>query len=522
MIEKESLALSFLFSTSRIYMFLIHKLTSQPRLIALISGLIFPFAIAPFFLWPIAIVSLIGLLLSLQDSSPKEAAIRTWFFGLGKFSVGVSWIYVSMHDHGGTPAILAILMVGLFAAFLATFPALFMYFFQRFYNQENNKTLISILAFSALWFAYEWFRSWFMTGFPWLFAGDAQLHTWLNGWAPILSVYGLSFLTALTAAAIYYSARSKQVAYLALLIVWPIGLLLQSISWTEVTNELKVSAVQGNIAQEIKWLPEQRSPTINAYLEQTRQHWDSDLVLWPETAITVLKDQFQAYLDTINEEAINNKTALITGIPFRYTQGPFKGEFHNSILAIGMGEGLYHKQKLVPFGEYIPLEQVIRGLLPFFDLPMSSFKQGDKKQPLLKVEKNEQLFLIAPFICYEIVYPEFVAQMARDSDLLITISNDAWFGDSLGPKQHMAIAQMRALETQRYLLRSTNTGITALVNHKGEIVKQLPTEQRATLTARAQTRQGLTPFMQFGLWPLLILSLFILLLGLWQRQTRFE
>jgi len=499
-------------------MLLVHKLSAQPRLMALLAGLIFPLAIAPFFIWPIVIVSLAGLLFSLQDSSAKEAAIRTWFFGLGKFSVGVSWIYVSMHDHGGTPALLAILMVALFAAFLATFPALFMYFFQRFYNQESNKPLISILAFSALWFAYEWFRSWFMTGFPWLFAGDAQLHTWLNGWAPILSVYGLSFFSALTAAAIYYGIRNKQPAYLALLLVWPAGLLLQNIAWTEASNELKVSAVQGNIAQEVKWLPEQRSPTINAYLEQTRQHWDSDLVLWPETAVTVLKDQFQAYLDTINQEAINNNTTLITGIPFRYTEGPFKGEFHNSILAIGTGEGLYHKQKLVPFGEYIPLEEAIRGLLPFFDLPMSSFKQGDNKQPLLKVEKDKQLFLIAPFICYEIVYPEFVAEMAKDSDLLITISNDAWFGDSLGPKQHMAIAQMRALETQRYLLRSTNTGITALVNHKGEIIKQLPTNQRATLTAHAQTRQGLTPFMQFGLWPLLIFSLLILLMGLWLRK----
>jgi apolipoprotein N-acyltransferase len=500
-------------------MFFIQKLNAQPRLIALLSGLIFPFAIAPFFLWPIAIASLIGLLFSLQDSSAKEAAIRTWFFGFGKFSVGVSWIYVSMHDHGGTPAVLAILMVGLFAAFLATFPALFMVFFQRFYNQKYNTPLTSILAFSALWFTYEWFRSWFMTGFPWLFAGDAQLYTWLNGWAPIISVYGLSFFTALTAAVIYYSLRYKQSRYLAFLIVWPIGFLLQDIRWTEVTNELKVSAMQGNIAQDIKWLPEQRKPTFNLYLEQTRQHWDSDLVLWPETAITALKDRFQPYLDALNQEAIDNNTTLITGIPFRYTEGAFRGEFHNSILAIGMGEGLYHKQKLVPFGEYIPLEQAIRGLLPFFDLPMSSFKQGDKKQALLKVEKDEKLFLIAPFICYEIVYPEFVADMAKNSDLLITISNDAWFGDSLGPKQHMAIAQMRALETQRYLLRSTNTGITALVNHKGEIVKQLPTKQRATLTALAQTRQGSTPFMQFGLWPLFIITILILLLGLYRRKT---
>lgn len=496
-------------------MFFLRKHLTPPRLIAVFSGLIFPFAIAPFFLWPIVIASLMGLLFSLQDCSAKEAALRTWLFGLAKFSVGTSWIYVSMHDHGGTPAILAILMIGLFSAFLATFPAMFMYGFQRFYNLKQSLPIINILAFSSLWFLYEWFRSWILTGFPWLFAGDAQLHTWLNGWAPILSVYGLSFFSAITAGALYYTIKNKQPLYLSLLLIWPMGLLLQGVQWTEQTSQLTVSAVQGNIAQEKKWLPEQRSPTLNAYLDQTRQHWDSDLILWPETAVTVLKDQFQTYLDKINTEAIDNKSTLITGIPFRYTQGPDKGAFHNSILAIGLGDGLYHKQKLVPFGEYIPLEDAIRGILPFFDLPMSSFKKGANDQELLKVEKENNLFLIAPFICYEIVYPEFVANMAKESDLLITISNDAWFGDSLGPKQHMAIAQMRALETQRYLLRSTNTGITALVNHKGDIINQLPTNQRATLTAQAQTRQGLTPFMSLGLWPLLIFAFLILIIGYW-------
>lgn len=502
-------------------MFFLRQLLTKPILVALFSGLIFPFAIAPFFLWPLVILSLMGLLYSLQDSTPKQAAFRTWLFGFAKFSVGVSWIYVSMHDHGGTPAALAILMVGLFTAFLGTFPALFMYIFQRFYNVKDTPAIITILAFSCLWFLYEWFRSWIFTGFPWLFAGDAQLHTWLNGWAPILSVYGLSFFSALTAATLYFLVQRKKIKFLIPLLVWPIGLLLQDIQWTEKTNELKVSAVQGNIPQEKKWLPEERLPTIHSYLEQTRQHWDSDIILWPETAITVFKNQFQSYLDTINEEAINNQTTIISGIPFRYSEGPHKGEFHNSILAIGTGSGLYHKQKLVPFGEYIPLEDLIRGLLPFFDLPMSSFKQGDSKQPLLKVEKDDSLFLIAPFICYEIVYPELVAEMAKDSDLLITISNDAWFGDSLGPKQHMAIAQMRALETQRYLLRSTNTGITALVNHRGEIVKQLPTNQRATLTAIAQTRQGHTPFMIFGLWPMLLSSFILLSAAYWRyRKTQ--
>ena len=494
---------------------LVKSLFSEPKhAVALISGFIFPFAIAPFLLWPLAVVSLTGLLYSLQGSTGKQAFFRTWLFGLGKFLIGVSWIYVSMHDHGGTPAPLAALMILAFAAFLATFPAIFLYSFQRWFNQPQHNHWLAALSFAAFWFLYEWFRSWFMTGFPWLFAGDAQLETWLNGFAPIIGVYGLSILTALMASALFYGYQQRQPAYLVILLIWPLGLWLQGQQWTEQSGSLKVAAVQGNIAQEIKWNPEQRGPTISAYLNQTRQNWDADVILWPETAVTLLKDQFQAYLDGISDEAQKHNSALITGIPFRYTEGPFKGEFHNSIVAVGNGDGLYHKQKLVPFGEYVPLADTIRGLLPFFDLPMSSFKKGEPDQELLKVDKDEQLYLIAPFICYEIVYPELVADMAKNADLLITVSNDAWFGDSLGPKQHMAIARMRALETQRYVLRSTNTGITALVNNHGEMVATIPTKVRATLTGEAKTFIGQTPFMQLGLIPLYVFSLIIIGAGL--------
>ena len=489
-------------------------LAERKHQVALLSGLIFPFAIAPFLIWPLAIASLVGLLYSLDGATAKQAFFRTWLFGTAKFLIGVSWIYVSMHDHGGTPAILAGLMILVFAAFLATFPAIFMYGFQRWFNQPQHNHWLAALSFGLCWFLYEWFRSWFMTGFPWLFAGDSHLETWLNGFAPVISVYGLSVLTALMASAIFYGYKHRQPAYAAVLLIWPLGLWLQGQQWTQQSGDLKVAAVQGNIAQEIKWNPDQRGPTISAYLNQTRQNWDADLVLWPETAVTILKDQFQAYLDGISEEAQKNSSALITGIPYRYTEGPFKGEFHNSIVAVGNGDGLYHKQKLVPFGEYVPLADAIRGLLPFFDLPMSSFKKGEADQELLKVDKNDQLFLIAPFICYEIVYPELVADMAKEADLLITVSNDAWFGDSLGPKQHMAIARMRALETQRYVLRSTNTGITALVNNHGEMVTSLPTKIRATLKGDAKTFTGQTPFMKFGLMPLLIFSFVMLAIGL--------
>lgn len=493
-----------------------------PALLLLACGALMPLSLAPFFWWPIGLVS-IGVFVHAiwHANSVKQAFARTWWFSLGKFGIGISWIYVSMHDHGGTPAPLAILLIGLFAAFLATFPAFWFALRQRYFA-----THLAWLTIPAFWFLHEWFRSWFMTGFPWLFAGDGHLFTWLAGWAPIIGSYGLSVLLVLTITALYQAWQSRQPVYLLALLLWPAGLLLQDIQWTEKSGELKVSAVQGNIAQDQKWLPEQVNPTIDAYYRQTRQHWDSDLILWPETAVTILLNQFQPYLDAFASEAQKNDTTLITGVPFRYARGSERaGEFHNSIIAAGNGEGIYHKQQLVPFGEFVPFEKLIRGLIPFFDLEMSSFLHGDREQNLLKVGKTshsdsenarEELFLVAPYICYEIAYPQLVSRMARNADLLITVSNDAWFGDSLGPKQHMALAQMRALETQRYLLRSTNTGITALVDERGRIVKKLPVKTRGTLTANAEMRQGQTPYMTYGLWPLYLLVIAVLIISRWQ------
>ena len=482
-------------------------------ILMIIAGAVFPLALAPFFLWPLGILSLLVFVHGqFTATSARSAFWRAWLYSTAQFAAGVSWIYVSMHDHGGTPAWLAVPMVGIFAAFLATFPAFWFslrfIFFRQFY---------AWLTIPVFWFLHEWFRSWFLTGFPWLFAGDAHLFTWLSGWALVIGSYGISVILLLTVTGLWMLVKTRRPHWLLPLLLWPLGLALQSFDWTEKTGELKVAAVQGNIPQDDKWKREMVSPTINAYYQQTSDHWDADLILWPETAMTLLYDQFQPYQEELSAEALGTHTTIVTGIPYRYPRGTeLAGEFHNSVIAFGYGEGIYHKQHLVPFGEYVPLEDQIRGLIPFFDLEMSSFLAGQKDQPLLKVgrfsQQGEQLYLIAPYICYEIAYPQLVTRMAENADLLITVSNDAWFGDSLGPKQHMALAQMRALETGRYLLRATNTGITALVDNKGHIITRLPYEQRATLTGTAEMRSGSTPYMLWNLWPLygLVLLTFIL------------
>lgn len=484
------------------------------RLLLLCAGAIFPLALAPFFWWPLGLVSLAGLVFGVtQAQCPRQAFINVWWYSLGQFITGVSWIYVSIHVFGGTNFFLTLLLVFLFAAFLALIPATVFMLRHLVFKQH-----LAWLTIPVFWFLSEWSRGNLYTGFPWLFAGDAHLHTWLAGFAPIVSNYGLSFLVMLTVTTLWQAWSKKQPVFLVVLLFWPLGAWLQTLDWTHKVGELKVSAVQGNIAQDKKWLPEMVSTNIFTYYQQTNQHWDSDLVLWPETAVTLIYHQFLPYLEDMAEEAQAADTTIITGIAYRHPKGSeLEGEFHNSITAFGAGEGIYHKQKLVPFGEFVPLEKQLRGLIPFFDLAMSSFLAGQADQSLLTVRKHDQSYAIAPYICYEITYPLHVAHLAEQADLLVTISNDAWFGDSLGPKQHMALAQMRALETGRWLLRATNTGITALVDHQGSIVKQLPTKELGTLTAIAELRQGQTPFMRLGLLPLWGLTAAILMVAAVRR-----
>lgn len=487
------------------------------NLAAIISGLLLPFALAPYDIWPLAIFSPLLILFLVQNLNPTKSALRGWFYGVGVFGMGVPWVYVSMHDYANTPAPLAILLTGLFAAGLALFFCLQLYIFGRFIQKHKYANLI---GFPALWLLFEWLRSWLFTGFPWLYLGDSLLDTWLASLAPVIGVYGLGLILTLSASFIYQQVKDKKlqpVLITLMVLPWFAGFLLQNYQWTQTYQSLKVAAVQGNIPQEKKWDQDMIYPTLERYSAQSAAHWDADLILWPETAITVLLHQAEDYLDYLGKEAVKTNTTLVTGIPYMYpADHEDAGRYHNSVISIGTGEGIYHKQQLVPFGEYVPMEKLIRGLIEFFNLPMSSFLRGPSNQTLLKAnahnkdDDKDTEYLIAPFICYEIVYPQLVSKMSREADLLVTISNDAWFGTSNGPLQHLASARMRALENGRYLLRATNTGITTLINPQGKIVKSLPQFRMGTLSANAQLTRGLTPFNRFGVWPMVILA-FILL-----------
>ncbi len=481
-------------------------------LLALAAGIFAPFALAPYGLWPLGIASLLLLLASLQQASPKQGLVVGWLYGLGFYGTGVSWVYHSIHDYGHAAPPLAAGLTLLFVAGLSLlFTASFGYAFARLFK---NNCWGNLLGFPALWVLFEWLRSWLLTGFPWLFAGYAHTDTVLSHWAPVSGVYGVSFIIALSASSLYFlilklytrSLGRGFALYTSLFsLPWLATLLLSQISWTQrQATPITVTLLQPNITQDVKWLPEQRNKTLSQLYRQTRQHLDSDLIIWPENAIPMLQDRAGPYLNNVTALASQSNSAVITGIPWRENDGS-NSVFHNSIVALGNGNGVYHKQKLVPFGEYVPLQQLLRGLIEFFNLPMSDFRRGPAEQSPLLINVKNQALKVAPYICYEIVYPDFVRTMAKQSDLLLTISDDSWFGRSAGPLQHLQMARMRAIENGKYLMRGTNTGVTAIIDDQGQLIAQARPFVKGNLTGEVWRTSGQTPYSRLGSWPVLLL-----------------
>lgn len=475
-------------------------------LLAVASGCLVPLSLAPFSFWGFGILALTGLVLSLRTAAPRQAMLLAWLFGTVSFAAGVSWVFVAMHSYGEVSAPLAVIMTGLFCAGLGLIPALFGYVYARWLR---GSALVQPLGFAAGWTVFEWLRGWILTGFPWLYIGYGHVHSPLAGWAPVLGIHGLNFIVALSAAALaalFLSLRQSAAKTPALLAVlgctalYALGASLNTVEWTQPSDRppLSIGAVQANIDQGQKWAYSNYWQTLELYDQASEALWPLvDVVIWPEAAIPALYHHAEPFFDYMRERAERNDTTLITGVPTRNGEA-----MHNSVLVVSGGEGIYHKQRLVPFGEYVPLGNLIRGLIPFFDLPMSSFSLGGADQQPL----NARGWQLAPSICYEIVYPDLVARGAQDVDLLFTISNDAWFGHSLGPEQHMQMAQMRALENGRELVRVTGSGITATVDHRGNILERAPAFTATNLVAEVHARQGQTPFNRFGSAPVLALA----------------
>jgi len=472
--------------------------------LALLSGAALPLAFAPFNYWIIGILSPAVLLWVWQTYfiGPREAFWTGFFYGLGLFGVGVSWVFISIHRYGNTEIPLAVGLTSLLIICLSFFIAIQGYLLKKYFRGSN--AAFWILGFPSTWVLLEWVRGWLFTGFPWLYLGYTQLETPLVHYAPIASVYGVSFCVALTSGLlitlIFGLKKNRITAGIVLTLLWGTGFLLKTVQYTTPSpRTYTVSLVQSNIKPNDKYSqPEPLSHIQTLYGDLMQASaWQSDLILWPEGAIPVPLPLSQLYIDQLQTMASIYRTTLISGIINLDNQG----HYFNSLITIGDGNGTYHKQHLLPFGDYVPFQTWLRGFIDFFDLPMSSFESGPKQQPL--IHAND--LLLDPLICYEIAFPDLIRSTLRNANAIITLSEDGWFGASLGPHQHLQIAQMRALETGRYVLRATTSGLTAIINEHGKITAIAPAFEATVLKGTFQSMSGDTPWITLGIWPLLIL-----------------
>lgn len=471
-------------------------------------GVLLTLAFAPFNYSYLAVVSLTLVFYSWLDCSPARAALRGYLYGLGLFGTGISWVYISIADYGGASVVAAVLLTLLVVCFWALFPMLTAYLAVKLSGQKHKEKLIWIIPFS--WILVEYIRGyWFLNGFPWMQIGYTLLETPLSGYVPIIGAYGSGFLLALTAACLIAGYRKyikKRKLFIFILLLWVTGALLQTIKWTEkIGKAIDVALIQGNVAQDQKWLAKNRLKTLLNYRKMTVENWDADIIIWPETSIPAYLSQVKEnYLKPLSIEAKNHHTSLVVSLPSRGK----KNEYFNTVLSLGDKEGRYDKNHLLPFGEYLPLQPLSGFVLDLFNIHLGNFTSGGQQQELLQAAG----YPFATSICYEDAFAKEAIRALPEAAFLVNVTNDAWFGDSIEPHQHMQIAQMRALETGRYMLRVTNTGITAIVSPDGIIVKKAPMFKKTVLRGSIFPMGNNTFYAQLGDTVIILILIFCLLI----------
>ncbi len=472
-------------------------------LVSLLAGSAAVAGFAPFRLWPLPLLSLALLFALLARAPSRRAGFLTGLaWGLGFFGTGVSWIYVSLSVYGGMAGWLAALATLLFCLVLALFPAAAGALKARWRGAPSLRLL---LLLPLAWGVLEWMRGWVLTGFPWLTLGYSQVpDSPLAGYAPLVGAYGVSFLLALIAALLVWFVTARGLtrrvwaatAIAALLIG---GQTLRQITWTQADGApTRVTLLQGNIAQEMKWDPDKALATLHSYARLAAAA-PAQLIVLPETALPLfesgLPDDYRAQLVTLGRK---NGGDLLVGLP----TGSLQGAYYNSVISLGRAPTQrYHKVHLVPFGEFIPLKAVWGWVIEVLHIPLSDFGRGARDQRPLAVGGQR----VAVNICYEDVFGEEIIRQLPQASVLVNVSNLAWFGDSFAPWQHAQMSQMRALETGRMMLRATNTGVTAIIDARGRVLAALPLFQSGSLAGEIQGYAGSTPYVRWGNAPLLVL-----------------
>ncbi len=491
-------------------------------LMALIVGAIYPLAFAPLERWALAIISVSAFWWFLRDTKPKIAFRLGLSYALGMFGVGISWVYVSINTFGNAAPPLAVFLTILFVFLLASLFGLMAWAFRKYF--ANYSLVSQIIAFSLLWLTINFIQGYSFISFPWLYLGYSQTGGIFMGIASLLGVHGVTLfllpLSILTAEVATNKTTAKMVA-LGTYLVLGLGL-----SWWGLSGQVKdrgsltVALVQPNIDQHEKWIPENYVPIVTGQIEQTSAYWGADLVVWPEASIPRMDAYAKPVLEMLSNQSANANSTFITGIPV-LPDADNQSEYYAGMKQLGVTQAEYRKQQLVPFGEYVPFSFALRGLIEFFDMPMSSFTPGSSEQ---KGFSDSKAYYI-PAICYEIAFPELIQNLSskNDTDLpqaIVTISNDTWFGESWGPLQHFQMAKMRAIENGLPVIRATNNGITALIDHQGQVLDQEPRFEKSVLAGVIPMTQRATIFNQYGQWLLWGLTGLLILIAAFFRNKQ--
>lgn len=483
----------------------------------LVFGALLTLTFAPFGLYFLMPVLLLPVMFSWAHTPPRNSARLTFWYGAGLFLSGTYWLYISIHVFGQAPLWVALfIMLGL-VLIMAAYCAAAGWIISRLVQGKLPRLL---LVAPAAWVFIEWLRGWLMSGFPWLAVGYSQIDSSLAGWVPLVGIYGTSVFTVLSSAAllgaVIEKGRTRWLYTGAVILPWVVGAAMRPIDWTEpMDHSLRTTIVQGGVAQDRKWLPEQFQPTLQLYRNAMLEHADSELMVWPEVAIPSAIDQVEDFIGILHSDLQDKPGTLLFGILERDRES--KRVFNSVVMLDGNSRQIYRKRHLVPFGEYFPVPDFVRQWMRLMSLPTSDMSAGEDEQALLEAHSGDKL---AVAICYEDAYGAEQLYALPEASVLINVSNDAWFGDSIAPHQHLEIARMRALEAGRYVVRATNNGVSAFIGPKGELLETAPQFEFATVTMDIIPRSGATPYVRTGNWPVVTLLFGILAWFAWSSRRQ--
>lgn len=496
---------------------------SRPKILALsaLAGAIYPFGFAPFAWWPLSLVS-VAIVFHLWSRADRATALwSAGVYGMGVYGVGVSWVYVSMVNFGNMLPAMAVIAVILFALFLSLYFIVPVFIYTVISAKVSERHRVTILL-PVLWVVFEWLRGTLFTGFAWLYLGYTGVDTWFSGWATIAGVSAVSFVFAWLAGQLSHMFQAGKLVYvksiLAVAVLTVVSWGIHSIRWVEQSGEaLDVTLIQADISLSEKWRPENRENIMQTYLAASRVVDKADLIVWPEASIPMILDDVSAsYL----RELRGLNTSLVFGIVERNIEAS-RMHLYNSLAVMDAQKEVveplqtYRKRHLVPFGEFFPLKPLLGWIFATLNIPMSDFTSGGNHQGNVSVNGIRMV----PTICYEDAYPEDWRRQIADSHMILNISEDAWFGDSLAPHQRLQMARMRAIEFQRSVIRSSNSGLSTVIDERGKIDAISPQFQPAIFSSPVFPMQGETPYVKYGQWPLwLWIALSLIFATLWRNK----